>query len=94
MQGWRNGVPMLASSGYVSVIERERCVGCGDCIEVCPFGAIVDREGIAVIDMEACMGCGVCISRCGQDALSLVREPSKGEPLEIEAILAAVAENA
>jgi Pyruvate/2-oxoacid:ferredoxin oxidoreductase delta subunit len=94
MQGWRNGVPMLASSGYVSVVEQERCVGCGACIEVCPFNAIVEREGIAVVDVEACMGCGVCVSRCTQEALSLVREPSKGEPLEIEALLATVTESA
>jgi hypothetical protein len=29
------------------------------------------------------MGCGVCIDKCDQGALSLEREPMKGEPLEI-----------
>jgi Pyruvate/2-oxoacid:ferredoxin oxidoreductase delta subunit len=93
MQGWRNGVPMLASSGYVGVVEQERCVGCGICVEACPFGAIAERDGVAAVDREACMGCGVCVSHCAQEALSLVREPSKGEPLEIEALLSAVTES-
>ena len=91
MQAWRNGVPMLASSGYVSVVDQERCVGCGACIEACPFDAITEQDGLAVIDVETCMGCGVCVTRCTQEALSLVREPSKGEPLEIESLLAEVA---
>jgi NAD-dependent dihydropyrimidine dehydrogenase PreA subunit len=88
MQGWRNGVQMLASSGYVSVVERARCVGCGACVEACPFDAITQQDGTAVVATEACMGCGVCMPRCSQGALSLVREPSKGEPLEIEDLIA------
>jgi ferredoxin len=43
----------------------------------------------SVIDVDACMGCGVCVDKCEQGALSLARDPSKGEPLEIEALLAA-----
>jgi NAD-dependent dihydropyrimidine dehydrogenase PreA subunit len=94
MQAWRNGVPMLASSGYVTVVEQERCVGCGACIEVCPFDAVAEKDGRAVVNVEACMGCGVCISRCTQGALSLVREPSKEAPLEIDTLLPQAAEPA
>jgi ferredoxin len=93
MQAWRNDVPMLASSGYVSQVDVERCVGCGTCVDICPFGAVVERDGLPVVDVDLCMGCGVCVAKCEQGALSLVREPSKGEPLEIEALLAAVAES-
>jgi len=35
------------------------------------------------VDQSACMGCGVCIDKCIQGALSLQRDASKGEPLEI-----------
>jgi translation initiation factor RLI1 len=37
---------------------------------------------------EDCMGCGICVSKCVNEAISLVREPSKGEPLEIEVLMA------
>ena len=74
----------------MTYVIAEPCIDVKDqaCVDVCPFGAIQERDGIVVVDFEACMGCGVCVSRCAQEALTLVREPSKGEPLEIEAILA------
>jgi ferredoxin len=88
MQAWRNDVPMLASSGYVSRVDVERCVGCGACAEICPFEAVAERDGRAVVDTTLCMGCGVCVPKCSQGALSLVRDANKGEPLEIELLAA------
>lgn len=87
MQAQRNGVQMLASSGYICQVDEAACVGCGTCAPFCQFEAIrMDDgdDGHAVIDAEACMGCGVCTSKCPRDALSLVRAPSRGEPLKIE----------
>jgi ferredoxin len=40
------------------------------------------------VDTTACMGCGVCVSKCPEGALSLVRDPTRGEPLEIRALIA------
>jgi formate hydrogenlyase subunit 6/NADH:ubiquinone oxidoreductase subunit I len=91
MQAHQSGTPMLASSGYVSQLDEGRCIGCGTCAEICPFDAIAVPDGRALVDVSRCMGCGVCIDRCDQGALSLVRETSKGEPLEIEALLARAA---
>jgi ferredoxin len=94
MQAWRNGVPMVASSGYVSQVDVDRCVGCGTCVDVCPFEAVVECDGLVAVDVERCMGCGVCVAKCEVGALSLVREPRKGEPLEIETLLATIADSA
>jgi ferredoxin len=44
------------------------------------------------IDAAACMGCGVCVVHCPQDAISLVREPAPGEPLEIQKLIAQAAQ--
>jgi Pyruvate/2-oxoacid:ferredoxin oxidoreductase delta subunit len=93
MQAHRSGTPMLASSGYISQVDPDLCIGCGDCVPYCQFHAleIVGDENRVLY--EKCMGCGVCTDKCMQGALSLVREESKGRPLEIcsvmnEAVLA------
>ena len=88
MQAWHHGTPMLASSGYVSRVAANLCVGCGICADLCQFGALSVNDGIAVVDTTACMGCGVCVSKCPEGALSLVRDPTKSEPLEIRALIA------
>jgi Fe-S-cluster-containing hydrogenase component 2 len=83
MQAHRIGVPMLATSGYVCRVQSELCVLCGVCADTCPFGALSLQDGIAVVDEEECMGCGVCTPTCAPGALALVRDGSKGEPLDI-----------
>ena len=88
MLAWQNGTPMLASSGYVCRALEDGCAGCGTCVRFCQFGAIELRGGRAWIDEAACMGCGVCVSKCDQGVLLLHRDPSRGEPLEIEELVA------
>ncbi len=89
MKAHQNGIPMLASSGYVCEVDEIACVGCGECLESCQFGAI-SLNGSAQIDLEQCMGCGVCVNNCPQGALSLRRETARGEPLEIARLIASV----
>jgi ferredoxin len=85
---WNNlagAIPILAPSGYLSQIG-EYCNGCGECLEYCPFDAISldDNTQQAVIDSVKCMGCGVCEDICTVGAITLVRDASKGEPLDLE----------
>ncbi len=83
MQAQRNGVPMLASSGYVSQLNEDLCIGCSNCATYCQFGALDVVDGVNTVSYEKCMGCGVCISKCEQGALTLVLDPAKGLPLEV-----------
>ena len=83
MQAQRGGTPMLASSGYVCRLDEVLCIGCGECIETCPFSALALEDVSSRVDAEKCMGCGVCVSNCAQGALSLERDAARGEPLEI-----------
>ena len=49
-------------------IEKEKCSGCGGCVNLCPAIAIYFRDDKAVIDMEICTECGTCIPICGRGA--------------------------
>ncbi|MGE5249951.1 MAG: ATP-binding protein [Bacteroidota bacterium] len=87
IQAHRRGTPMLASSGYVSKVDEDLCIGCSDCSEFCQFNALQVVDGVNQVIYEKCMGCGVCISKCEQGALSLVLDDAKGLPLEICALM-------
>jgi len=82
-------VPFLAASGY-SMAVTDDCTGCGRCAEPkgCPFHAIQMNEDAtrAVIDAAKCMGCGACERTCTAGALELRRDPTKGDPLDVEAL--------
>jgi translation initiation factor RLI1 len=45
------------------------------------------HDSSAVISSDKCMGCGICVDKCAQDAIQLIRDPSKGEPLEIHQMM-------
>jgi Pyruvate/2-oxoacid:ferredoxin oxidoreductase delta subunit len=87
MQAFRNGTPMLASSGYVSRIDPQSCIYCERCADACPFDAVSMGDAAAWVDDQLCMGCGVCVSRCDWNAVELVRDPSKGEPLAVHELM-------
>ncbi|MCB0293444.1 MAG: 4Fe-4S binding protein, partial [Calditrichaeota bacterium] len=80
---------MLASSGYVSRVDPEECIGCETCLPFCQFDALHMEGDVAVVDEARCMGCGVCVSKCPVEAHELIRDPARGEPLEIHELLAA-----
>ena len=87
IQAHQNGTPMLASSGFMAVIDEYSCVACGTCAGSCQFGALSERGLLMEVDEIKCMGCGVCIDKCPQEAISLRRDESKSEPLEIFALM-------
>lgn len=76
-------IPMAASSGYVSEADSSLCSGCGECEAICPFLAIQVDETVRV-DRKKCLGCGVCVERCPEDALRLIRDKNKAEPMDIQ----------
>jgi len=47
------------------------CLGLGDCMRVCPFGAIEMRDGLPVVDYVACTGCNKCVETCPRGIISL-----------------------
>ncbi len=82
-------VPIMASSGYVAEISDD-CNACGSCVDgTCKFNAIrMSEDGQkAVINEAKCMGCGVCVDVCPIEAIKLRRDPSRGEPLDVEEMM-------
>ncbi len=49
------------------------CLGCGDCVDVCSFGAIsIDAaSGLPVVDPDKCTACGACTAECPRNLLEL-----------------------
>ena len=59
----------------VVAVDRQRCRGCGTCVTVCPFEAILLEEKssgvfISEVDEGLCRGCGMCVAHCPSGALS------------------------
>jgi ferredoxin len=75
------GVPTaVARSDFRAVVDAEACIGCGDCVERCQFGALAVPEEVCVVDYGRCVGCGVCAAACPADALHLERRPEGEVP--------------
>ena len=45
-------------------IDKERCNGCGECLSICPVGAISLQGDKAFIDESLCKSCDACLSVC------------------------------
>ena len=50
-------------------IDREACIGCGECVRVCPSGTIELRDGKAAVTGDRSLGCGHCAAVCPSEAV-------------------------
>ena len=53
------------------------CLGYGDCVKVCPEGAIAIENGVARIDPKKCIGCGICTRTCPNGIIHLINDTSR-----------------
>ena len=55
-------------------IDKDKCIGCGKCVEACNFGAISlqgeGKEKKAFIEPPLCRDCGACAEVCPVGAIS------------------------
>jgi len=63
----------IVSGGYVAEIDKEKCTGCGLCIQACYFGAISYNEelGVSEVNPVLCKGCGNCAVICPSGACQI-----------------------
>ncbi len=61
---------IFAAIRYKPHVYPPKCVGCSDCIKVCPIkGAIELIDGKAVIYPDICNGCEKCMYICSYGAV-------------------------
>ena len=51
-------------------VNREKCTGCGECKEICSFGAINIEGNIPVFE-DNCVFCGICSKKCPEQAIEI-----------------------
>jgi heterodisulfide reductase subunit A len=62
----------LEAEGTVCHIDENKCVGCGLCITICPYGAISkDEKDLAKVNEVLCKGCGTCAASCPMRAMTM-----------------------
>jgi heterodisulfide reductase subunit A len=56
-----------------AVVDEMMCVGCGQCVETCPYTAIelLEDRGVAHVIEAVCKGCGTCAATCPSKAITL-----------------------
>lgn len=53
------------------------CLGFGNCVKACPFGAISIQDGIAVVDKDKCKACSKCVAACPKNLIELIPYDAK-----------------
>jgi len=56
------------------------CLGCGDCVDACQFGAISmdEQTGLPVVDEKKCTACGVCAKACPKKVIEIRNQGPRG----------------
>lgn len=67
------GIQFVATTNFVTSVDKESCTGCEECINYCQAEALQLSGDTVNVNEEYCLGCGVCVSKCPMESLSLVR---------------------
>jgi 2-oxoglutarate ferredoxin oxidoreductase subunit delta len=94
MKLWRKAFDEMekaAKPGRV-LIDKERCKGCGYCVEFCPRGALKMSDRLSpqgynlpmVADKCECLSCGLCEILCPEFAIHVVLVAQRAEEAKKE----------
>ncbi len=64
------------------------CVGCGDCVNVCNFGALSMNPAtcLPVVDEEKCTACGACTKACPKSVIELRNKGPKNRRVFVSCV--------
>jgi ferredoxin len=88
---WRYGTTELQNllqriEGISVTVDKELCVGCEECLEVCVFSGMEMEDGIAKVNQDKCLGCGRCERICPNGAIKI----SLDDPERIEELISRI----
>ena len=64
------------------------CLGCGDCVNACQFGAIKMNEetGLPEVDDDKCTSCGACVKACPRHIIELRKKGPKNRRVFVKCV--------
>lgn len=69
-----DGVKSCVEANAVGVTQAciYGCLGFGDCVKSCDYGAMRMEEGLPVFDYDKCTGCGACVKACPRNLIERI----------------------
>lgn len=61
--------PESIAPGFQIQWMKNRCIGCGSCVEACPQGCLRLSDGGMLIDRQGCSLCLECVEACPANAM-------------------------
>ncbi len=55
------------------IIDTEKCIGCGACLNICPYNLVLMENYKAIFndDDAECTNCGNCVEKCPQEVITI-----------------------
>ncbi len=61
----------MVNRTVTTLIDPEKCIGCGACVRVCPSGTLSVEDGKARVTGDRSLGCGHCAAVCPTAAVTV-----------------------